>query len=410
MQKNKTYYMLLLLSFGLFSFIVFGEIKKVKKDEIIWLNPTKEFIAGNNLQLRFQITGYKNPFLYVHYSIGKTILKPNIKGKQYIFDIPHHVSQKAGMLSLKIFCKNEFIFSKTIHVLPLDNEKKSLEAYLGSTSTWVGPENYVTFITIPLDEFDNVLKDGTIINFKENINQKLYSTPIISKNLISWKHIYAPTKSGKIFVSSTYKDKATSEYEADIYPSVGQAFTIYYDRLHDYADGNQLTTLYTSVIKDKYGNLVSNGTKVNFEFTDENNNKLRLFGTTKDGIAKAQWLHPEKPKKYTISANIYGLTTSNQIKLAYKSWNFTIDYQFENKNRILIIGPLKSYMGQSMPNGTKVVLKIYRNNKLINEFTENTINGVVRYQFKPHKFEKGIYNFEIETMNKTLMLKQINLN
>ena len=157
MQKNKTYYMLLLVSFGLFSFIVFGTIKKMKKDEIIWLNPTKEFIAGDNIELKFQITGFENPVLYIHYSIGKTILKPNIKGTQYVFNIPHHVSKKAGMLSLKIFGKNKLIYSNTINILPLYNENNSLEAYLGPTSTWVGPENYVTFITIPLDEYDNVL-------------------------------------------------------------------------------------------------------------------------------------------------------------------------------------------------------------------------------------------------------------
>ena len=139
MQKNKTYYMLLLVSFGLFSFIVFGTIKKMKKDEIIWLNPTKEFIAGDNIELKFQITGFENPVLYIHYSIGKTILKPNIKGTQYVFNIPHHVSKKAGMLSLKIFGKNKLIYSNTINILPLYNENNSLEAYFGPTSTWVGP-------------------------------------------------------------------------------------------------------------------------------------------------------------------------------------------------------------------------------------------------------------------------------
>ena len=80
----------------------------------------------------------------------------------------------------------------------------------------------------------------------------------------------AKPKQGKIFIQSKRHNVNSKEFEATILASNPVDFEIDFDRNNSYADGKELTTLTTSVIKDKFGNIIENGTLVSFVLKGSN--------------------------------------------------------------------------------------------------------------------------------------------
>ena len=408
--KNNIFFLaLIILVIISFSF-VFNKGKQ-KEGAVFLSNPIKKSYAGKPIEFDFETNNDEDIYLFLHNSFGKTILLPSFKfSNKKTFIFPENYTKRAGILKWRLIQKNKILLKNTINIVPLDNLNNKLEGYLGPPSTWVGSENYVMFVTLPLDPYDNSLEDGTPVKINENIHNNYSNQEILIKDLIIWKKIYSPTKSGKIFINADYKNKSTKEFVAEIYPSIAMPFTINYNRIHDYADGNQLTTIKTSVLKDKFGNIVSNGTKVVFEYTNSKNEILKSFGSTIDGVATTQWTHPEVEESYAVKAKVSDLSISNTINLKYKTWDFAIEYKFINKNRTLKIGPLLSYQKQWISNGTKVTIIVYTKDKQKVELIEKTINGEVQFLLEEHLYPNGIYAFEIETLGKKIILNKVQLN
>ena len=408
LKKHILFLLITTIVFLCFSF-VYNTFKE-KKRTIFLSNPIKKSKAGSPIEFDFENNVEGDVYLFLHNSFGKTILLPNFKfSNKTTFIFPENYTKRAGVLKWRLVQKNKTLLQGAINILPLDNLKNDLEGYLGPPSTWVGSENYVMYVTIPIDKYDNSLAEETPINHSQNIHNSITNEEILVKDLIIWKRIYSPTKSGKIFMNSNYKNKNTKEFVAEIYPGIAMPFTIYSNRIHDFADGNQLTTIKTSVLKDKYGNVVSNGTLVVFEYTNSKNEVLKSFASTIDGVATTEWIHPEVEESYTVKAKITDLSTSNTINLSYKPWDFDIEYKFFNKNRKLKIGPLLSYNKQWIANGINVKLKVFSTNKLKVELIEKTINGEVQFLFEEHLYPHGIYTFELETLGKKLKFNNVQL-
>ena len=54
--------------------------------------------------------------------------------------------------------------------------------------------------------------------------------------------------SGIILISASCNEAITKEFDAVIYPSIATDFTIAYNRNHEFADGNQITKIVTSIL------------------------------------------------------------------------------------------------------------------------------------------------------------------
>jgi hypothetical protein len=81
-------------------------------------------------------------------------------------------------------------------------------------------------------------------------------------------------------------EKTTSkEVETGYIKYIATDFLIFYSRNHDYADGNQITSFTTSIVKDAYDNTVSDGTMVIFHITYQKTICFKTFGSTINGIA-----------------------------------------------------------------------------------------------------------------------------
>ena len=380
-----------------------------KKTSFELISNSKSFIAGNSIKLEFSASSTsEEPQLFIIHSYGKTLLDATIEKGNYIFKIPENYCKKTGDISWFLIHKNETIHSGTFEILPNDETKTVIENYLGPRTILAGGKEFTMMVTVPTDSFDNPKKDDTNVILKYQFLQNVTNLNLKTKDFIAWHDIFSPTKSGKLLVSTECDTIATKEIETEIYPNLATNFTINYTRNHEFADGNQITHFTTSIIKDQFGNIISDGTLVSFIIKTKDNLVLKTFGTTINGIASAQILHPDHQENYSVKGFVTGIAESNSLTLNYKPIIATFDYSFSNKNRTLNVGPIKSFMNQLVPDGIKVIVKVFHQNKLINTLQEDTSKGSATFEFSEDFYNEKKYQFEITTLGITQKTITIN--
>ncbi|VXB21372.1 conserved exported hypothetical protein [Flavobacterium sp. 9AF] len=384
-------------------------ISFAKNEKFTCLTSQKQFIAGKPIILEFTNNHYKQMQLVVLHSYGKTLVNGIATNNKIQFALPKNYYNKTGLVSWFLLIGKEEKAKGTFQILPNDQSSTQLETYLGPPSTLVGDGHFVMFVTIPTDILDNPKLPNTEVTIKDQFLSNIRSENTKTKDFIAWKNIYSPTKSGIVLISANCNETQTKEFDAVIYPSIATDFIISAKRNHEFADGNQITQLITSEIKDKFGNTVSDGTFVSFLITTNEGAILRTFGTTLNGSAKGEILHPDKDDSYRITAFVNGICQSNTIQLNYKPINPSVSYSLSKGNRIIEVGPIKSFMNQLVPDGIKVSLRIYHKNKLIDTLIENSLKGKVRFKLSPDFYPEKEYQFEIETLGRTIKTSEIHV-
>jgi hypothetical protein len=386
---------LLLLAFG-------TVMNATKKDSFQLITKTKTFVAGSTVQIEF-ISNNTNskPQLFVVHSYGKTVIEGENNNRKLRFTLPKLYSKKTGSVSWFLLNEEKNVLEGNFGIIPNDKTQTQIENYLGPRSILAGGAEFTMMVCVPTDAFDNPVADNTPAIIKSQFLNNITTTPEKTKDFIAWKNIYSSNTSGKIVVSTESKNSATKEIETEVYPNIATNFSINFKRNHDFADGNQITTLSTSIIKDQFKNIVSDGTLVSFIITTKNNAVLKTFGTTINGIATGQILHPDHPDVYLTKGYITGIAESNIISIDYKPIIATFNYAFSDKNRTLIVGPLKSFMNQLVPDGIKVVVKVFHNNKLESTLEEDSSKGLAKFQLSSDFYKERNYHFEITTLGIT---------
>ncbi|MCG8251971.1 hypothetical protein [Tenacibaculum finnmarkense] len=374
-------------------FCCFVTLVSTAQNTIKLLTQQKEFIAGDTIHLKFNSNNTKIYQIYCSNSYGSTLINSEINNDTIIFKIPTYVSNKIGILNWKIVNDKNNISGK-FKIIP-KSKPISLETYLGPPSIEAGRIDYTMLVVIPTDDLDNPLKKGTSVKVKHQFLKSERKVKVLTDNLIAFKKIYSPLKSGRMLVSSESLGLNSKEYSLNVMPAIGTDFKIFFKRNHKYADGNQITTFYTSIIKDKNKNVISDGSFVDFFITNKKGNMLKTSGTTINGIAYAKMIHPEFEDNWKVKAYITGISESKILKISYKKIIEKFDINFSNNNRTVKIGPLKSFMNQMIPDGLKVKLAIYKDEKLLNDIIRKSKDGFVYFNLNSNIYENGNYTIKI---------------
>lgn len=358
---------------------------------ITLLSKEKQFIAGDTILLKFNANSAKKYQMYCSNSYGSTLLNSEIINNKIIFKIPPYLSNKSGILNWKIIKNN---ISGQFKIVP-KQQPVSLETYLGPPSIEAGGTDYTMLVVIPTDDLDNPLKKGTIVKVKHQFLKSERKTKVLTNNLIAFKNINSPLKSGRMIITSESLNLNSKEYDVNIMPAIGTNFKLFFKRNHKYADGNQITTFYTSIIKDKNRNVISDGSFVDFFITNNKGNMLKTSGTTINGIAYAKMIHPEFEDNWKVKAYINGISESDILKINYKKIIDKFDVNFYDNNRTVKVGPLKSFMNQMIPDGLKVKLAIYKDEKLLNDIIKKSKDGFVYFNLNSNIYKNGNYTIKI---------------
>lgn len=362
--------------------------------DVVLLTKETTFEAGASIVLKFSNHADEKPRLYVSNSYGSTIIKSDKASGVLNFKIPQSISKKTGIVNWKLLGGNSLSGKFTINS---KQETESLETYLGPPSIEAGGTDYSMLVVIPTDIHDNPLADSTKVIVKHQFLDNQNHDDIIIKNRMAYKNIFSETKTGRILVSSECLGFNSKEYTVNVLPAIPTDFTISHHRNHDYADGNQITTFSTSIIKDKLGNIVSDGTYVEFFISNNSKYILKTFGTTINGIATAKMIHPDHEDTWTIKAFIEGMAESNQIELIYNPIISDFKVVFSENDRTITVGPLKSFMNQMVPDGLDVILSVYENDKKLQTLTKSSFEGFATFKLDNNNFPAKHYTLKIKT-------------
>ena len=347
------------------------------------------YTAGDVINLRFSYNGNSEISLYCSNAYGAVVLSPSITKAELNFVIPQAISKKSGVLSWQLISDKTEIIGQ-IHIKPKLNAK-TIESYLGPPSIEAGGTDYAMLVVIPTDHLDNALSDSTKVTIKHQFMSNRYASDVFTKHGFGYINIYSEKKEGRILLSSESTALNSKEYDINVVPAIPTNFKINAKRIHDYADGNQITTLVTSVIKDRFGNTVSDGTFVTFHVTNQEGYKSKTYGTTINGMATANLLQPDHEEQWLVKAYIEGMANSNSITLNYKQAIEDFKIIFSENKRHVTVGPIKSFMNQRIPDGLNVQLLIYKNDVLQYNTLKQTRNGMTEFNLNSDRFTKGTY-------------------
>ncbi|PKH51548.1 hypothetical protein CXF68_13025 [Tenacibaculum sp. Bg11-29] len=391
---------------GLVLLSSFSIVQKTETSSVIeLLTSATNFEAGNDIVLKFSTSNSAQPFLYCTNSYGTTLVKPRLKNNILSYKLPKIICKKRGIIHWKLN-KTSLIGKLTIHPI---QKVATMETYIGPPSIEAGRKDYSMHIIIPTDSLDNPLAEKTLVTTKHQFLRQEKKDAIYIKNLIAYKNLYSPLKSGRILASSECLAENSKEFTIIVYPTNPTNFTISAARHHSYADGNQITTFYSSIIKDAYNNIVSDGTFVNFFIKNKKGNTLKTSGTTIKGIAAAKMIHPDYKTTWSIKAYVEGMAESNTISVNYQQVLNDFKVDFSKNNRIITIGPLQSFMQQMIPDGLVVRLFVYKNNVLINSEIKTSYNGFVNFNLNTAVYKKRSYTIKITTAGLEKEFKTITL-
>jgi hypothetical protein len=404
-MRLKHLYILLLGLIILSSFAVL-EDREITLDMTLLTTQT-EFEAGSMIVLKFSASEGVQPKLYCSGSYGSTVVTPSSEGNTLIYTIPNNISKKTGQVKWKLL-NTAMALSGQFKIVPLQ-DVVSMETYIGPPSIEAGGSDYTMLVVIPTDTLDNALPDKTTVNGKHQFLSNETSDAIATKNSIAYKNIYSEEKSGRMLVSSESKTTNSKEYTITVFPAIPTNFNISALRPHHYADGNQVTTFETSVIKDKHDNVVSDGTYVSFYITNDKNNSLKTSGTTIKGVATAMMIHPDYKTQWSIKAYVDGMAESDVITLDYDQVIEDFEVNFSKNNRDITVGPLQSFMKQMIPDGMQVTALVYKDGILLETLRKTSIDGIVNFNLNPNSLKNDTYNIVITTAGLDKSIKALQL-
>ncbi|MGB5700000.1 MAG: hypothetical protein WBM49_09135 [Muriicola sp.] len=351
--------------------------------------------AGDSISLRFKVSGEGEPFLILENSLGTSVI-PGIREKdELLFTLPTQFTQKSGFCTWNLVHNNKLVDSGKINISSLQHPGQ-METYLGPRSIYAGSTDYTMLVNVPTDSYDNPVMDGTPVQIKSQVLSNKESFETTTKDLISWKRLYPVEKSGRMLVTANAGGSSTKELSVDIFPSQATGFDLYSRRNHEYADGNQIIIFETSVIKDMYGNTISDGTLVTFQITNAHGSKLKTNGTTINGIATARMLHPEVAENWKIEAYVTGFAKSDAILINFKPAIQNYDLSISENDRTILVGPILSFLDQLNPDGIAVEIKIADDkNKEFVVKRNMSVNGFTEFTLSREEFIAGEYMIEV---------------
>lgn len=393
MLKRQTYLYLFYLLCA--THIAVGQNSVEKNNKIQLISSKTLFEAGSKIVLRFSTLDKKFPVLYCSTNYGSTLINANSKSQGVLsYQIPLHISNKSGTINWNLLSSNSSI-SGQIKIIP-KTKVHSMETYLGPPSIEAGGNDFTMLVVIPTDSLDNPLKPQTPVLVKYQFLATETTTEIKTDQLIAFKNIYSPNTSGRMIMSSESYGENSKEYNVNIVPAIPTNFTITAKRNHAYADGNQITSIITSIIKDSLGNIVSDGTYVDFFIRNKKQAILKTSGTTVQGIATAKMIHPDQEANWKVKAYIKGVSESNTITINYTQVITDFNVLFSKDNRTITVGPLTSFLKQMIPDGLHVNLIVLKGKKEIGTITKTSKDGFVKFNLKPGIYKNRTYNFEIK--------------
>lgn len=260
---------------------------------------------------------------------------------------------------------------------------------VGARSIVADGAHWSMIVVVVTDALGNPVAEGTEVHMQaQKPTRQIEEHQFSVHHLLAWARIYSGTKAGRTVIS-THSGKA---YGPDSLllevPGWPVPFEIYTEWRALPADGEALVRLYTAVLQDQFGNVVPDGTLVNFvaeRVTAENvlpdpgappsvlsryhfpysqNLGRRIIPAyTLNGVAEIPLQAPQAAGSFNVHATLYGIrSTVQQITFtpSPSEGRFPITAVVEEEENLLVVdaGPILGTLAQYVPDGTVVKFQI----------------------------------------------------
>ena len=349
------------------------------------------YLAGESITISRKSIG-DSSFLQVTHAFGKMTVLGVEKTNQTFYYIPTLVSKKIGKIDLALYEDEKIVWTGSTEIKPDLDGEIVMESYCGPKHLIVSKSDFSMITATVLDQYDNPLPANTEVQIDYLANNSLKKQTISTSHLLGFKRVYAPKKSGFGSVSTSYENVGSKEFRLDFYANDPENYQIEFDRQHAFADGNQLISITTSIIQDRFGNTVENGTLVYFTIIDTEERLTSGSSETINGIAQFEVPAPENTTIWRVNSYIKNYAKSSELTIPFKPSVTDFDVTASEKN--IIAGPIKGFMNQFVKDGTMISFMLLSEEKMLS-YELPTKEGIAKLNFEKKIIPIGRYDVTV---------------
>jgi hypothetical protein len=291
-------------------------------------------------------------------SYGAQLFQTTFIRRMASFVIPPENSQQAGVVTL--FVKSGAAQGHGQLTILAGPAAEPIVPLVGPRSIPADGETATMVAVVPYDEFGNPLPDETAVQIRAlHPDNQMTEIDLVVQNLTAWTWLPSSTTAGRTPISGHVGQAHGPEVVLLEVAGWPQSFGVTAVPGTMAADGYELLTLRTDVVRDEFGNVLPDGTAVTFIVNDENGTERTIPAFLLDGVAETTMQAAVTPGLYQARAVLYGVASQPaQIEFtpgpAVGHVPITITKDGAAGALWLAAGPLLGEMEQYVPDGTRV--------------------------------------------------------
>ncbi len=342
---------------------------------------SQKIVADEIRTLKFPLMNTANYTLIWNSLFSSKVLKSNPNEDQLIFEIPINLRRQSGQVEIILFKEGSPLFEQEFYISSETGEG-TIDTYTGPKTVHLDSLQQALVICVPKDKYQNPIDDGQKLTYKSihgdsDIKKRIKKID----NLVAFLEIEPPTEKGKLMVGAQIDEAHCEEQEIEIEAGYADSIKLNLIEYFPYADERQQTVISTDIIRDNYGNIIADGTKVDFDM--EIGSIRNLFQSyTVNGIATVAIQNPSSSGTLIINASIYPSSKCDTLKIEYDS--AILDFDIRRRRNTLIAGPVSSRLGQQYTNATTAYFSFNQGQNIIEKSLNN---GIVELDIKELTFD-----------------------
>ncbi len=307
-------------------------------------------------------------------SYGVWLYEGEFAKEKVVFNVPSSDMEHAGFVTAVVKVDG-MTTRERFEIIP-GEAVEPLTPLVGPRTITANGKSWSIAAVIPFDKFANPIVDGSTATFRIfHPGNVLETFRTDTRHLVAWLRVNSKTQAGKTFITAQVGDAFGKETELLEMADWPVPFTMTNEPEVVVADGKQLTQVRTSRIVDQFGNVMPDGTLVQFIVTDEDGFKRILPSKTVDGFAHLPLQAPLRPTRFTVVATVFAIE-SEPLVVNFSPGPaigaFPLDMA-EGDGRYdgymtFTAGPLLGERDQYIPDGTPVLFRlVHETGKVVEE-------------------------------------------
>jgi hypothetical protein len=276
-----------------------------------------------------------------------------------------------------------------------------VQPIVGPRSVAADGDHETMALAVPFDDYGNPVADGTPLTLRIlHPGDQLEQQTLTVTHLLAWGWVNSRTRAGRAVVSAAVGDAHGPDTTFEEVPTWPASFGLSASPLNLPADGRQLLTLRTDLIRDRFGNPMIDGTLVTFVVEVAGSEPRFVPAYTVDGAAEAQLQAPTEPGTVTVRATLYGVE-SRPLTLSFAAGpavgTIVVKAQVNARDGFVTLtaGPLLAALGQFVPDGTSVQFTLVGPDGAQQQLTALSETGRASLELRLSELPPGSYSVAV---------------